>query len=69
MTFFESSSRSSLLLEHDLLRKPVSTPDQVRGRLFRDHARTDDFRAETALLPGRLIIRRLIDRLAAVTLR
>jgi hypothetical protein len=30
MTFFESSSRSSLLLEHDLFRKPVST--------FRDHA-------------------------------
>jgi hypothetical protein len=28
-----------LLLEHDLFRKPVSTPDQVRGRLFRDHAR------------------------------
>jgi hypothetical protein len=26
------------LVEHDLLRKPVSTPDQVRGRLFRDHA-------------------------------
>src|ERR1700730_9177784 len=25
-------------LEHDLFRKPVSTPDQVRGRLFRDHA-------------------------------
>src|SRR3974390_2008928 len=23
---------------HDLIRKPVSTPDQVRGRLFRDHA-------------------------------
>src|SRR5262249_10222683 len=38
MTFFESSSRSSLLLAHDLFRKPVSTPDQVRGRLFRDHA-------------------------------
>src|SRR5215211_2439382 len=30
MTFFESSSRSRLLLEHDLFRKPVST--------FRDHA-------------------------------
>src|SRR5208282_4611190 len=24
--------------EHDLVRKPVPTPDQVRGRLFRDHA-------------------------------
>jgi HPr kinase/phosphorylase len=31
MTFFESSSRSTLLVEHDLFRKPVST--------FRDHAR------------------------------
>src|SRR5262245_4546616 len=30
MTFFESSSRFSLLLEHDLFRKPVPT--------FRDHA-------------------------------
>src|SRR6202521_3021664 len=30
MTFFESSSRSSLLVEQDLFRKPVST--------FRDHA-------------------------------
>src|ERR1051325_9130561 len=27
-----------LLLEQDLFRKPESTPDQVRGRLFRDHA-------------------------------
>jgi len=26
------------LTEHDLVRKPVSTPDQVRGRLVRDHA-------------------------------
>ena len=25
-------------LEHDLFRKPVSTPDQVWSRLFRDHA-------------------------------
>src|ERR1700726_3691438 len=38
MTFFESSSRFRLLLEHDLFRKPVPTPHQVRGRLFRDHA-------------------------------
>src|SRR5215831_4407037 len=30
MTFLESSSRSSLLVEHDLFRKPVPT--------FRDHA-------------------------------
>src|SRR5262249_50808341 len=30
MTFFESSSRSNLFVEHDLFRKPVST--------FRDHA-------------------------------
>src|SRR5262249_39642228 len=43
---FESSSRFSLLLEHDpklwagagLFRKPIPTPDQVRGRLFRNHA-------------------------------
>ena len=27
-----------LLVEHDLFRKPVSTPDQVRGGPFRDHA-------------------------------
>src|SRR4051812_45903897 len=27
-----------VMLGHDLFRKPVSTPDQVRGRLFRDHA-------------------------------
>src|SRR5262249_14033917 len=38
MTFFESSSRPSFLVEHDLFRKPVPTPDQVPGRLFRDHA-------------------------------
>jgi hypothetical protein len=35
---FEWSSRSSLLFEHDLFRKPVPTPHQARGRLFRDHA-------------------------------
>jgi hypothetical protein len=35
MTFFESSSRSRLLLGHDLFRKPVFSPDQVRARLFR----------------------------------
>src|SRR5262249_1446776 len=35
---FESSSRSSFLVEHDLFRRPPPTPDQVRGRLFRDHA-------------------------------
>src|SRR6201989_1673452 len=27
-------------VEHDLFRKPVPTPDQVRGRPFRDHALT-----------------------------
>src|SRR5215211_4907085 len=32
---------SHVLLEHDLFRKPVSSPDQVRARLFRDHALTD----------------------------
>jgi 16S rRNA (guanine966-N2)-methyltransferase len=26
------------LVEHDLFRKPVSSPDQVQARLFRDHA-------------------------------
>src|SRR5215831_17572584 len=30
---------TSLLLEHDLFRKAVPTPDQVRGRLVRDRAR------------------------------
>src|SRR5215831_11059366 len=30
--------RVTYLLEHDLFRKPEATPDQVRGRLFRDHA-------------------------------
>src|SRR5437016_2738363 len=25
-------------LEHDVVRKPLHTPDQVRGRLFRHHA-------------------------------
>src|SRR5262245_37786189 len=28
----------AFLFEHDLFRKPLHTPDQVRGRLFRDHA-------------------------------
>jgi hypothetical protein len=32
------SSRFSFLIELDPFRKPVPTPDQVRGRLFRDHA-------------------------------
>src|SRR5258707_8563188 len=32
-------SRQALaLVEHDLVRKPVPTPDRVRGTLFRDHA-------------------------------
>jgi len=34
----ESMPGLSILFEHDLSRKPVSTPDRVRGRLFRDHA-------------------------------
>src|SRR2546423_7649987 len=38
MTSLRSDIPLSVLLEHDLFRKPVSTPDQVRGRLFRDHA-------------------------------
>src|SRR5262245_58488309 len=29
-----------------LIRKPASTPDQVRGRLFRDHARAGSSAAE-----------------------
>src|SRR5262245_13944747 len=49
--FFESPSRSNLLLEHDLFRKPGSTPDQVRGRLFRDHALAPFFGARTKLQP------------------
>jgi hypothetical protein len=28
----------AFLLEHDLVGKPASTPDQVRGRLFPDYA-------------------------------
>jgi hypothetical protein len=34
----ESEPGSSFLFEHDLFQKPVPTPDQVGGRLFRDHA-------------------------------
>src|SRR5262245_6824903 len=40
MPFFESACRSKSCLEHDLFRKPVSSPDQVRASLFRDHALT-----------------------------
>src|SRR4051794_5261558 len=36
--FFESSSRSVSLFEHDLLGKPVSAPHQVGAGLFPDHA-------------------------------
>src|SRR5438067_1313718 len=38
ITFLRTAIRSSLLFEHALFRKPVSTPHHVRGRLFRDHA-------------------------------
>src|SRR5262249_28275146 len=31
-------SQGRLIVEHDLFRKPVPTPDQARGMLFRDHA-------------------------------
>jgi len=31
-------SRADYSVELDLFRKPVPTPQQVRGRLFRDHA-------------------------------
>src|SRR5262249_40368185 len=51
---FESSSRSSLLVEHDLFRKPVPTPDQVRGRLFRDHALDRPGRGSSSILPSAL---------------
>src|SRR4029079_18356129 len=34
----DSLQQPVLLFEHDLVRKPVPTPDQVRRRLFRDHA-------------------------------
>src|SRR4029077_13742805 len=40
MMIFESSFRSSLLLEHDLFRKPVST--------FRDHALIESLRIRPA---------------------
>jgi len=33
-----SGNGAKLFVEHDLFRKPVPTPDHVRGRLFRDHA-------------------------------
>jgi hypothetical protein len=35
------------IIEHDLVRKPVPTPDQVRGRLFRDHAPTNQTKETT----------------------
>src|ERR1700722_2611965 len=34
----ESDRGLAVVLEHDLVRKPVSTPGQARGRAFRDHA-------------------------------
>ena len=34
----QAFSGSCFLVEHDLFGKPASTPDQVRGRLFPDHA-------------------------------
>ena len=36
--FFGSPFLSSVLFEHDLFGKPASAPDQVRDRLFPDHA-------------------------------
>jgi len=32
------SGQSGLISEHDLVRKPVRIPNQVRDGLFRDHA-------------------------------
>src|SRR5215470_16358979 len=49
-----NSVSSRLLLEHDLLRKPVPTPHQVRSRLFRDHARESVSEASRAPGPGRV---------------
>src|SRR5262245_30305213 len=54
MTFFESSSRSISWIEHGLFRKPVSIPDQVRGRPFRDHAFL--FGVRSNRMPGLLTI-------------
>jgi hypothetical protein len=31
--------RNLALYAHDLIRKPMTTPDHVRGRLFPEHAR------------------------------
>jgi tripartite-type tricarboxylate transporter receptor subunit TctC len=39
------------LFEHDLFRKPLHTPDQVRGRLFRDHALGIASKERSAVLP------------------
>jgi hypothetical protein len=51
---FESACRSTLCSEHDLFRKPASSPHQVRAKLFRDHAL--DVRADLGwgLVLGRL---------------
>jgi len=35
---WEQPRRLCFRFARDLFRKPVPTPDQVRGRLFRDHA-------------------------------
>src|SRR5262245_50219750 len=47
-----------LFVEHDLFRKPVSTPDQVRGRLFRDHALVT-LRTQSGLLLLQLSLQKL----------
>src|SRR5215475_11064207 len=60
-----------LFREHDLFRKPVPTPHQVRGRLFRDHAlgkdlaMTIDDPTRTALEAA--VFRRLVDHLRSRT--
>src|SRR5690349_13115790 len=60
--FLRMSSRLSSLFEHDLFRKPVSTPDHVRGRLFRDHAQKTTRRSPRG---ERRAARRYVQRILA----
>jgi general secretion pathway protein J len=52
-------------LEHDLFRKPVSTPHQVRGRLFRDHARAGFTLIETLIATALMVA--ILAALATIT--
>jgi heterotetrameric sarcosine oxidase alpha subunit/heterotetrameric sarcosine oxidase gamma subunit len=49
--FYDPAGERLRALEHDLVRKPVPTPDQVRGRLFRDHALVAEAPARRSPLP------------------